>query len=115
MRNAGLGKPGTAAAAACQPVGPRQIQLFPGNGNPSSRPRWPTNKRVRGWKSQVTVKQFTIQLTEAALRRLGGRGWEGVGGWGGGLNLEEKIIKLGKNFFFLKTTRATEICLKVIN
>lgn len=98
MRNAGLGKPGTAAAAARQPVGPPQIQLFPGNGNPSSRPRWPTNKRVRGWKSQVTVKQFTIQLTEATLQR-GWDGGEGVGE-GGGYIWKGKSLNWERIFYF---------------
>lgn len=58
------------------------------------------NKRVRGCKSQVTVKQFTIQLTQAMLR-LGFYIW--------------KPKSLNWERIFMKTSRVTEICLKVIN
>lgn len=60
--------PGNAAAARRQPVGPPQIQLFPGNGNPSSHPRRPTTKRVRGCKSRGTAKLFRIHLSQSLLR-----------------------------------------------
>lgn len=45
---------------------PPQIQLFPGNSNPSPHPPSGSEK-LCGCKSQVAVKQFTIQLTQITL------------------------------------------------